>query len=144
MVELVKPLQHRALDDDADRTDQDRRDDQRRPVAESGILQDQIGGERTQHVLRAVREIDDVEHAENDGETETEQRVERTIDQPEQQLPEQRLRWNAEDFEHDFPLIPPPQGEGGSSRSKEPGGDRSNPTRRSLSLASPSPLCGEG
>jgi hypothetical protein len=34
--------------------------------------------------LGAVREIDDVEHAENDGEPKTEQRVKRAVDQPDQ------------------------------------------------------------
>ena len=47
-----------------------------------------------------MREIDDVEHAEDDGKPEAQQRVERAVDQPEQELPEQRLRRNAEDFEH--------------------------------------------
>ena len=84
----------------AGRADQNRRDDQRRPIIDPEILQQQIGGERAHHVLRAVGEIDDVEHAENDGEPEAQQRVERAVDQAEQQLAEQRLRRNAENFEH--------------------------------------------
>jgi hypothetical protein len=38
-------------------------------------LQQQISRKRAHHVLGAVGEIDDVEHAENNGEPETQQRV---------------------------------------------------------------------
>src|SRR5439155_506994 len=65
-----------------------------------GMLQQQEGDERAQHVLGAMREVDDIEHAENNGEPETEQRVERAVDQPDQELAEQGLRGDAEDFEH--------------------------------------------
>ena len=91
MVELAYVLQEQSLDHDAKRADQDRRDDERRPVIDAEILQQQIGGEGAHHVQRTVGEIDDVEHAEDNGKPETEQRVERAVDQPEQQLPEQRL-----------------------------------------------------
>ena len=100
MVELVEPLQEQTLDDDAGDADQDGRDDQRRPIAEAGVLQDEIGGKRAHHVLGAVAEIDDVEHAEDDGQPQAEQRVKRAVDQADQQLSEQRLRRNAEDLEH--------------------------------------------
>ena len=100
MIELVEPLEEEALDDHADGADEDGRDDQRGPISDAGVLEQQIGCKRAQHVLGAVREIDDVEHAEDDGKPETEQRVERAVDQPEQKLAEQRLRGNAEDFEH--------------------------------------------
>jgi hypothetical protein len=100
MIELIKPLQEQPLDDHTGNADQYWRDDQRRPVAEAGILQEQIGDKGTHHVLGAVAEIDDVEHAENDGEPEAEQRVERAVDEPDQQLAEQRLRTDAEQFEH--------------------------------------------
>ena len=70
------------------------------PIIQAEILQQQIGGKRTHHVLRAVGEIDDVEHAENDGKAEAQQRVERAVDQTDQQLAEQRLRRNAENLEH--------------------------------------------
>ncbi len=78
----------------------DRRDDQRRPIAEARVLQQQIGRECAHHVLGAVAEVDDVEHAEDHGEPEAQQRVERAVDQPDQQLAEQRRRGDAEDFEH--------------------------------------------
>ncbi len=54
-------------------------------------MQQEIGDERAHHVERAVGEIDDVEHAEDDGEAEAQQRVERAVDQPDQQLPEELL-----------------------------------------------------
>jgi hypothetical protein len=50
--------------------------------------------------LGAVRKVDDMEQAENNGEPETEQRVERAIDQSDQELAEQSLGGDAEDFEH--------------------------------------------
>ncbi len=100
MVELIEPLQEEALDQDPARAHHDRRQHQRPPIAEPAVLQQQIGEEGAQHVLGAVGEVDDVEHAENDGEPEAEQRIERAVDQPEQQLPEQRRRRNAEHFEH--------------------------------------------
>src|ERR1017187_6185318 len=100
MVELVEPLQEQPLDDYAGDADQYGRDDERRPIAEPGILQQEIGGEGAHHVLGAVAEIDDVEHAENHGQPEAQQRIERAIDQPDQELSEQRCRRDAENFEH--------------------------------------------
>ena len=119
MIELVEPLQEQPLDDHADGADQDRHDNERDPVIQADILQQEERREGAQHVLGAVREVDDVEHAEDDGEAKAQQRVERAVDQPEQQLPEQRLRRNAEDFEHEPVtrcLSPPP--ERGRSASK--------------------------
>ena len=75
-----------------------RRDDQRRPIAEAGILQQQIGGEGAHHVLGAVAEIDDVEHAEDHGQAQAQQRIERAVDQPDQELAEQRLRMGCRRF----------------------------------------------
>ena len=143
MIELVEPLQKEALDQDAGKADDDRRNDQGRPIAEPGIVQQQISRERAQHVLRAVREIDDVEHAEDHGEPEAQQRIERAVDQPDQELAEQRGRGNAEDLEHVHPY-PSPVGEDGSSRSDEPGwGYISDPTRPFAALQPPSPFHGE-
>jgi hypothetical protein len=93
-------LQEEPFDEDTGRADHDRRDHQRRPVTDPDMLQQQVGGERAHHVLRAVAEIDDVEHAENDRKPEAQQRVERAVDEAEQQLPEQRLRREAENLEH--------------------------------------------
>ena len=100
MVELVEPLQQEPLDQDADEADDQRREHQRRPVADAELVEQQERREGTHHVLGAVGEIDDVEHAEDDGEAEAQQRIERAVDEPEQKLPEQRRRRNAEDFEH--------------------------------------------
>ena len=100
MIELAQLLKKQPLDENAGAADQDRHDDQRRPVIDAQILQQHISDERAHHVLRAVGEIDDVEHAEDDGKPEAQQRVERAVDQAEQQLTEQRLRGNAENLEH--------------------------------------------
>ncbi len=83
--------------------DQDRRDHQRRPITEPAILQQEERAEGAHHVLGAVREIDDVEHAEDHGEAETQHGVERAVDQPDQELAEQGLRRYAENFEHGCP-----------------------------------------
>jgi hypothetical protein len=48
--------------------------------------------------LGAVREVYYVEQAKDDGEPEAEQRIERSVDQPDQQLTEQRLSGNVEHF----------------------------------------------
>ena len=100
MVELIEPLQKQPLDDDPGYAHDDGRNDDGPPIAQSGIEQEKVCGERAQHVLSAVGEVDDIEHAENDGEPQTEQRVERAVDESDQQLAEQRLRADAEQFEH--------------------------------------------
>ena len=70
MVELVEPLQHRALEHDADEAHGDGRDEERPPVAEPRVLQEEPRGEGAHHVLGAVGEVDDVEQAEDDREAE--------------------------------------------------------------------------
>ena len=101
VVELVQPRQHRALDDDAGDADDERRDEQRPPVPDARDYSSRKPcAERPEHVLRAVREIDDVEQAENDRQAERQHGVERAVDQPDQQLPEQGLGRYAEDFGH--------------------------------------------
>src|SRR5215468_3890145 len=103
MVELIEPLQKQPLDDDPGYAHDYGRNDDGPPIAQSRIEQEKVRGEGSQHVLSAVGEVDDVEHAEDDGEPEAEQRVERAVDEPDQQLPEQGLRADAEQFEHRFP-----------------------------------------
>ena len=100
VVELVQMFQQQPFDQNTGRAHQDRHDGEGDPIIKAEMLQQQIGSERAHHVLRAVREVDDVEHAENDGKPEAKQRVKRAVDQAEQQLPEQRLRRDAENFEH--------------------------------------------
>ena len=88
-VERIEPrqaLEEQPLDDGADGADQERRQDERPPVVEAGDLEQEIGGESAHHVEGAVGEIDDRQHAENDGEAEAEQRVERAVDEPDQKL----------------------------------------------------------
>ncbi len=71
--------------------DDDRRQDQRAPVVDSR-QQQEIGDEGANHVEGAVREIDDVEHAEDDGEAEAQKRVERAVDEADHQLAVEHLR----------------------------------------------------
>src|SRR5262249_37803793 len=105
MVELIKPLQKQPLDDDPGYPHDEGRKDDRPPIAQPGVLQEKVRAERAQHELSAVGAVDDVEHAEDDGEPQAEQRVERAVDKPDQQLPEQGLRADAEQFEHRFPFV---------------------------------------
>ena len=76
------------------------RDEQRRPVAYPQVLEHQPRQERPQHVEGAVAEVDDVEQPEDDRQAEAEQRVERAVDQPHQELAEQRLDGDSEDGGH--------------------------------------------
>ncbi len=91
-----------ALHQHAERADEDRGDDKRGPVADGDIriVEQEIGGERAHHILRAVGEIDDVEQAEDHREAEAQHGVERAVDEAEEQLAEQRLRGHAQKFEH--------------------------------------------
>ena len=57
------------------------------PIGDAEVVEQHPGRECAHHVLRAMREIDDVEHAEDDGEAEAQHGVEGTIDEPEQKLP---------------------------------------------------------
>ena len=76
MIELVKPLQKHPLHDDAAGADDERSDHQRQPIVETEILQEQKRDKSAHHVLGAMGEVDDVEHAEYHGEPEAEQGVE--------------------------------------------------------------------
>ena len=84
MVEPGQEFQHGPFQDHAEDADDDRRKQQRPPVTDAAEVQQEIGDEGAHHVERAMGEIDDVEHAEDDGEPETEQRVERAVDQSHQ------------------------------------------------------------
>ena len=65
-VEAGEPLEEQALDDRPDRADNQRREDKGEPIIEARILEQEISGEGPHHIERAVGEIDDREHAEND------------------------------------------------------------------------------
>jgi hypothetical protein len=101
-VEPVQALEHQALDDDAEDADDQRREDQRPPVVHAPGVQHDPGGEGADHVQRAVREVHDVEQAEDHREAEAEHGVERAIHQPQHQLAEEGLVGDAEDFHGRF------------------------------------------
>ncbi len=104
MVELVQLRDHQALDDRAEDADDCGHNEERPPVADAQLVEQQVGNEGAHHVLGTVGEVDDVEQAEDDGQTQGQQCVERAIDQSDQQLPEQGLRRYAEDLH----LLPDP------------------------------------
>jgi hypothetical protein len=89
MIEVVQPADDRALQQHADYTDDQRSEDQRREVTDPRILQKHPGGEGAHHEQRAMREVDDVQHAEDDREPHRQHGVEGAVDQAEQKLAEQ-------------------------------------------------------
>ena len=91
MIEVGDPFEEQPLRQRPEQADDHRREEQREPVVQAGVLQQEIRGEGADHVEGAVRKIDDVEHAENHGEAETQQRIERPVDQADQQLPVELL-----------------------------------------------------
>jgi putative protein kinase ArgK-like GTPase of G3E family len=97
---LVQRLQHGALDQHPEGAHGERHDEERPPVADTEAAQQEIGAEGAQHVLGAVREVDDVEQPEDHRQAERQERVERAVDQADQQLAEQRRRRDAEDLGH--------------------------------------------
>ena len=90
MIELVEMADEDALEHHAEGADDDRREEERPPIADTDEIEHEIGTEGAQHVLRAMREVDDVEHAEDDGEPEAQHRVESAIDEADQELRHQR------------------------------------------------------
>jgi len=100
VVDLVQFADHGALQHHAERADRQRRDQQRPPVVDPEIVLQHPSDECAHHEQGAVSEVDDVQHAEDHRQAERQQRVERPVDQSEQELPEQQLRREAEDGEH--------------------------------------------
>ena len=98
MVEMVDAFQHQSFEQDAEQADHDRRQDQGEPERDVELAQHQPGGERAHHVLRAVREVDHVQHAEDHGEAEAQHGVEGAVDQAKQKLAEQQLGRHLEDI----------------------------------------------
>ena len=66
LMETGEPLEEQALDDRSDRADDQRREDEGPPIVEARIVEQEISGEGPHHVERAVGEVDDRQHAEND------------------------------------------------------------------------------
>ena len=81
--------------------DDQRREDQRRPIADAEIGEQHPGHEGAHHVLRAMGEIDDVEKAEDDGQPKAQHGVKRAVDQPEQELAVKARRRDAEHCRHE-------------------------------------------
>ncbi len=82
------------------RADDERRQYQGRPVRDAQEIEQEPGHKGPGHVQGAMGEVDHVQHAEDHGQTETQQGVERAVDQPQQQLAEQGLGGYPQQFEH--------------------------------------------
>jgi hypothetical protein len=76
VVQLIQPRQHGAFDDRAEQAHDQRRRDQRQPIVDAAHRQQQQRREGTQHVLRAMREVDHAQQAEDDGQAQRQQRIE--------------------------------------------------------------------
>src|SRR5690606_25921943 len=100
MIEIVKPAQQQPLDQHAAGPDDDRGQDEGPPIVYAGILQRHVGRKGSHHVLGAVSEIDDVQEAEDHSQAQAKHGVEGAVDKPEEQLSEQDLRGDADQFKH--------------------------------------------
>ena len=97
---MIEVLQEQTFQHEPAECYDDRRENECNPIAHAGVVQQHPCGEGAHHVLGAVREVDDVEHAEDERQAETHHRIERAVDRAEQQQAEQCLRGYAEDLEH--------------------------------------------
>src|SRR3546814_3273386 len=77
MVEMVEPPYQQALQHDADRADDDWSEQPGHPLADAATGQQPPGGKRAQHVLRVLREVNDVEQDDTDRKYHAEDRIER-------------------------------------------------------------------
>ena len=92
---LVDAAQHQHLDQHADQADRERRQHDRAPEAEGRAAQrlDQaVGAVEAQHVERAVREVDDPRHAEDQRQAGRHQEQRRRGGQPVQELDDDARR----------------------------------------------------
>ena len=96
-VEPVTAPQHEHFHQHAEDGHQQGRDDQRHPVVQPEAVEHVPGQKGAQHVQHAMREVHDVQHAEDHRQAEAQQRVERTVDHAHQQLREQCLRRHAKE-----------------------------------------------
>ena len=79
---------------------QQRRNNQHHPVVEAEVRQSHPREDGAHHVERAVREVDDVQQSEDDRQAQRQHRVERAVDEPEQQLAQQGRQGDAEQLGH--------------------------------------------
>ncbi len=75
-----------AFDHHTQQSHRERREQQRPPVVDPQHLQPDVGRKRTEHVEGPVREVNDPEESKDHRQAKTQERVERTIDQPEHEL----------------------------------------------------------
>ncbi|SOY78555.1 hypothetical protein CBM2599_A10153 [Cupriavidus taiwanensis] len=106
VVELVDPAQHGLLDHHAQRGNDQRRQQQHEPVVQPGVLHAHPGQHRAEHEERAVREVDDVEQAEDHRQAQAQHRIEGAVDQPQQELGKHGRQRDSEDVHgHRFWLL---------------------------------------
>ncbi|MNT35490.1 hypothetical protein D3C72_1715200 [compost metagenome] len=89
MVELVDPAQQQALDQHPKQAHHQRRQHQHPPIVDAEVVHRHPGHQGARHEQRPVGEVDDVEQAKDHGQAETEDGVERPIDQPQKELAQQ-------------------------------------------------------
>jgi hypothetical protein len=92
--------QEQALDDDAENSDGERRQQQRPPIVHTEILETHVCRKGAEHVEGAVREIHHAQKAKDHRQPETEQCIKRSVDQPQHELAKDRWKGNAENRRH--------------------------------------------
>lgn len=80
VIKVVEMAQEQAFDDDPEHPDDEGSEDERGPIADPDILQQQPGHESPQHVEGAVGKIDDVQQPEDQRQAQAEHGIEGPID----------------------------------------------------------------
>ena len=91
MVQPLQPLQQELLDQHPDEAHRQGHQHQGHPVVDAGVIQQHPGEERPHHVQGTMGEVDDVEHAEDHGQAQRQQRIEGSVDQAQHELPHEGL-----------------------------------------------------
>src|SRR5215469_9503847 len=108
---MIKPsnvAQQQMLDRNAEDADRDRRKDERCPITNAQRVQQKPRAKGTEHILRAMREIDDVQQPKDHRQAEAQHRVKRTVDESDEELGKQRRRRRYREIERVEHAAPSP------------------------------------
>ena len=100
MILASDPPQQKIFDQHSDRSDQEWREKKRDPIVDAqGVKQDDCK-HGAEHVHGAMGKIDDLEQAENDRQPQTQKRVKRAVNDPDQKLTSEHSKGNIENHGH--------------------------------------------
>jgi hypothetical protein len=100
---MIEPPQHITFHEYAETTHNQRGEDESHPVIDAQIGEAHPCYDGSQHVLGTMREVNNVEKPENDGEAQAQDSVERSIDEADKKLPKQCLNRNIKYVSHRSP-----------------------------------------